>query len=162
MFQLVPVRLHGGLTTLARLAPLALAGLLGCEPPPLPEADPASTAPSVRITWPPPESPVQGCEIVSIEVENFTLVEFPSSEIVEGEGHYHVYHPGGYKSCYKPYCFVDFSEVPDTTDPYFVVVLADTAHNELFDENGDRVEHQIPFEFVPGACEIDIGATGGG
>lgn len=146
----------------ARLAALACVGVLACAPPPLPTADTGSSEPSIRITWPPPETPIQGCEIVAVEVENLRLVEFPTGEIVEGEGHYHIYHPGGYEPCHKPYCFVDFSDVPSTTEPYFTAVLANNVHTEMTDENGDRYEHTIPFEFVPGDCALTDGDTGAG
>lgn len=142
----------------ARLAALACVGVLACAPPPLPAVDTGTSEPSIRITWPPPETPIQGCEIVTVDVENYTLVEFPGTEVREGEGHYHIYHPGGYSACHKPYCLVDFSDVPSTTEPFLTAVLADTAHNELVDADGDRVEHTIPFEFVPGDCAL----TGGG
>jgi hypothetical protein len=145
----------------SRLSTVLLAGLFACAPPPVPESEAEqSTEPSIRITWPPPETPVTGCEIVTVEVENLTMVEPPSSDIVAGEGHYHLYHPAGYEPCFKPYCFVDFSSVESTTDPFLVAVLADSAHNELLDANGDRYEHRVPIEFVPGDCTLE-GTSGG-
>lgn len=144
---------------------LPLFALAACAPPPVPEGAVASTEPSIRITWPPAETPVQGCEIVTVEVENFDFVAFPTEEDVEGQGHYHVYHPGGYAACYKPWCFVDFSSVASTTEPYLVAVLASNQHDELVDEDGNPVEDRVPIEFVPGACGIgapDDTDTGGG
>lgn len=136
-----------------------LLALFACEPPPLPVAD---TTPSIRITWPPSESELTGCETVAVEVENWALVEFPR-EIgkEEGIGHYHIYHPAGYNACYKPYCFVDFSSVASTTEPYLTAVLAYTDHSEVLDADGDRYEHQIPINFIPGDCASG-GDTGGG
>lgn len=136
------------------LAAAVLATEPGCAPPPLPEIDTGVAAPSIRITWPPPEASVSGCELVAVEVENFDLVEFPGDP-EEGRGHYHIYHPGGYRSCYKPYCFVDFSTVTTTNEPYFVAVLADSTHDELVDDDGDLIQDQIPFDFQAGPCTLD-------
>jgi hypothetical protein len=95
---------------------------------------------------------VQGCEIVTVEVDNFDLVAIPTEVAVEGQGHYHIYHPAGYTACYKPWCLVDFSSVPSTTEPFFVAALADNQHEEVLDGDGNPVEDRVPIEFVAGAC----------
>lgn len=137
--------------------------LLGCAPPPLPAEDTAvvDTTPSIAITWPLPESEVSGCQIVTVQVENFNLVEFPGDEVITGEGHYHILHPAGYSACYAPYCEIDLSEVTETTEPYLTAVLAYTDHSDVLDEDGQRIEHQIPITFVPGTCATGGGDTGG-
>lgn len=133
-----------------------------CAPPPLPVVD---TTPSIEITWPLPESDVMGCETVAVSVKNFDLVEFPSTdEVREGEGHYHIFHPNGYSACYKPYCFVDLTGVAETTEPWFTATLAYTDHTDVLDDEGNRIEFQIPINFIPGDCPTadDGGDTGGG
>ncbi|MDP2305287.1 MAG: hypothetical protein Q8P18_04590 [Pseudomonadota bacterium] len=134
--------------------------LLACAPPPLPVVD---EAPSIHITWPLPEADVTGCETVAVTVENFDLVEFPSTdENAEGEGHYHILSPRGYDPCYKPYCFVDLTDVVSTTEPYFTAVLTYTDHTEVLID-GARIEHQIPINFIPGGdCATAVEDTGGG
>ena len=137
--------------------------LLACAPPPLPAEEPA--LPSIKITWPPPESEVVGCETVAVQVENFKLVEFPSADPnVEGEGHYHIFHPNGYTACYKPYCYVDLSGLASTTEPWFTAVLAYTDHTDVLDADGNRIEDQVPITFTPGDCTTggDSGDSGVG
>jgi hypothetical protein len=131
---------------------MLLFSLFACAPPAI------DTTPSIKITWPPAEHEVVGCEVVTVEVTNFTLVEFPSAEgNVEGEGHYHIYNPNGYAACYEPYCFIDLSTITETADPYFTAVLASTDHTELTDENGDRIEFTVPIVFTPGECAFTSG-----
>ena len=140
---------------------MLLLTFLACAPPPLPAEDPL--VPSITITWPPPESDVEGCETVAVTVENFTLVETPSTdENAPNEGHYHIYHPKGYTACYKPYCFVDLSGLESTTEPFLTAVLTYTDHTEILDEEGDRTEDQIAINFIPGDCTAATGDTGGG
>jgi hypothetical protein len=135
---------------------MLIISLLGCAPPPI------DTAPSITITWPPAEAEVVGCEMVTVEVENFKLVEFPSDDgNAEGEGHYHIYHPNGYSACYKPYCLVDLSNLESTSDPYFTAVLANTDHSEVTDADGNRIEFTIPIVFTPGECAITEGSDSG-
>lgn len=133
--------------------------LVACAPPPLPVGD---HTPSIQITWPLPESDVTGCETVVVTVQGFNLVEFPSTdENADGEGHYHIEHPGGYNPCYKPYCVIDLSEVAATTDPYLTAYLAYTDHTEVMLDD-KRVEHQIPINFIPGGeCGAGGEETGG-
>ena len=139
--------------------------LLACSPPPLDTGGPVDTTPAIRISWPPPESEVIGCETIAVDVENFKLVDFSSAslegELPTSEGHYHVYHPGGYDSCFKPFCPVDFSEVLATTEPYFVAVLVQHDHTELRDDDGDRIEFTLPFTFTAGDCATSGGGDGG-
>lgn len=134
--------------------------VVACAPPPLPVAD---RNPSIQITWPPPESDVTGCETVAVTVENFNLVEFPSTdENADDEGHYHIYSPRGYDPCYKPFCFVDLMGVESTTEPYFTAVLTYTDHTEVL-VDGARIEHEIPINFIPGGeCARGGGDSGGG
>ncbi len=140
--------------------------LYACAPPPLDTGGPVDATPSIRITWPSAESEVVGCETVAVDVENFKLVDSGTASL-EGvlptnEGHYHVYHPGGYEACFKPFCPVDFSEVLSTTEPYLVAVLAQHDHTELTDDDGDRIEFTLPFTFKAGSCATGDGDTGDG
>lgn len=139
-----------------------------CAPPPLPTVD---TTPSITITWPPAESEIQGCTTVAVDIENLILTDFTvNTENEEGHGHWHVFHPAGYAASWKPFQFVDFSSVTETTEPYLTVQLANNDHSDLLDAEGEPYTFSIPFTFVPGPCESDTGGapadtagdTGGG
>jgi hypothetical protein len=145
---------------------------LACAPPPLPTPD---TTPSISITWPLPETEIQGCTTVAVAVENFEFVDFTTNGVnAEGQGHWHVFHPAGYAATWVPFQFVDWSTVKETTDPYLTVQLANNDHSDVLDDSGQPISASIPFTFVPGPCEAtgdadteeydtgDTGDTGGG
>lgn len=132
---------------------IGLALLVGCAPPPF------STEPSVRVTWPLPESTVVGCTVVTVEVENLALTDFSTEGIanVDGEGHYHVTTPLGYTAVWTPYALISFETIAEA-DAVLNVQLVDNTHGALLDENGAYYEVDIPLHFVPGEC-TEFGAT---
>ena len=148
---------------------MLLLSVLACAPPPLPETD---DTPSISITWPLPETEIQGCTTVAVDVENFEFVDFNvTAAPADGQGHWHVFHPAGYAASWAPFQFVDWSTVKETTEPYITVKLANNDHSDYLDDAGQPITASIPFTFVPGPCELtgdsdtseyDTGDTGGG
>lgn len=151
---------------------LALA-MAACAPPPYEPpvaADgTASTAPTVDIVWPPPESEVVGCAMVVVDVENFEIVDFHDREPqAAGEGHYHVLFPvgssTGYQTCLRPYCLVDLAQANEGNIS-LEVQLAYNGHEPLLGEDGQPVADAQPIAFSRGACteggdDGDTGDTG--
>lgn len=150
--------------------PLAMAA---CAPPPyVPAAAEAaaSTAPSIEIVWPLPESDVVGCAMVVVEVENFDIVDFHDRDAQEeGEGHYHVLFPvgssAGYQTCLRPYCLVDLAQANEGNIS-LEVQLAYNGHDPLLGEDGEPVADTQPIAFTRGTCaegggDGDTGDTGG-
>jgi hypothetical protein len=112
--------------------------------------------PHIEVTWPQSESTAQGCVMVTVQVDNFTLVDpHEHTDLVDGEGHFHVKLPDGsnppYVLCTKPYCLVDLSHL----DPGLIEVramLMDNLHNEIMDDDGDPVEDSFLLTVESGSC----------
>ncbi len=143
----------------------AYALLFGCAPPPY-DADVASTEPSISITWPLPETSAEGCVIVTVDIQNFTVVNpgDANGELQDGEGHYHVVTPGGYDACSAPYCVSDFTTLTADQSGELRVLLVDNNHQTVQDAGGQPYESSILFNFVANPiCGLtdDAGATGG-
>lgn len=110
----------------------------------------------MTITSPLPESSAYGCVIVTVDVQNLTLVDYNDpvhSLPVEGEGHYHILHAGGIARGTLPWTLVDYSA--DVTTPEagtLEVILVDNDHQGIVDSAGKPVEHSIIFAYEPGVC----------
>lgn len=129
--------------------------LVACAPPPY-EPVAADDEVSVAITSPAPEEAAYGCVIVTVEVQNFRLVDYEDpdhQEPVEGEGHYHVLHAGGIARGVDPWVLVDFSaDVTSTEAGELKVVLVGNDHQGVLDDRGNPVESSILFTYEPGTC----------
>jgi hypothetical protein len=130
----------------ALCASLAITG--GCAPPPY------STEPSIVVTWPPPETTVVGCALVTVEVTNLALTDYDNTtEDVPGQGHYHVFTPAGYVSAYVPYTLARFEDISGPVTDYLTVQLINNLHEPLLDADGNLYEYKVPLNFEPGPCE---------
>ncbi len=137
---------------------LPLAMVTACSPPPYTPPDTGSDEPSIVVTWPPPETTVTGCTVVTVEVENLTLTDFTTNPTdVPGQGHYHVTTPLGYTAVWTPYALIAFEEIPETLDNLTVQLVSNT-HEPLLDANGDVYEYNVPLHFMPGEC-TEFGAA---
>jgi|GEM_PF-3025480 len=124
----------------------ALLLLWGCAPPPY---DAPSTDPAITITWPPAESTAAGCTIVTVDIENFDVIDpaMANGELVEGQGHYHVLTPVGYAACFAPYCVADFTTLAADQQGELRVFLVQNDHQAVLGPNGDPYEASILFNY---------------
>lgn len=140
------------------MIPLLLATLTACSPPPYTSPDTGSLDPGILVTWPLPETEAIGCTVVTVEVKNFTLVDFTTHTTdVPGEGHYHVVTPLGYTAVWTPYALISFETIEDTLDN-LSVEMVNNLHEPIMDPDGDGYEYRVPLHFMPGEC-AEFGAA---
>lgn len=137
-----------------------LLALGACAPPPYSPGtgdtgdveDQEDTGISINITWPLPESPVTGCAMFVVEIQNLRLVDASvSPDPVDGQGHYHLLYDGKYTPCYTPYCLVALE-----TEGLYTVEAKVTAndHSPLLDENGNEIITELPLQVTAGECDL--------
>lgn len=141
---------------------LHLALLLGCAPPPYTPPDTGSTDPSIAFTWPLPETELTGCVVATVNVQNFSLVDFRTHpDPVEGEGHWHVEHPAGpdtYDVCDKPWCVAHFELLENgPVNDYLRANLVGNDHQQLYDANQQPVTAAMAATFLGGECAEALG-----
>lgn len=132
------------------LMSVILSLLAGCAPPPI------DTNPAIEITWPPPEASEMGCSIVTVDIRNFEVVDVATtSGLVAGQGHWHVFTPDKYTTCFAPYCIADFSaEVTTDVAGELTVGLVDNEHHDILDDEGRPITSSVLFNYVAGDCAL--------
>ncbi len=137
-----------------------LLAFVACAPPPYtPPAEdtgdaevPEDTGVSINITWPLPETPVTGCAMVVVEVQNLRLTDAAvNPDPVDGQGHYHLLYDDKYTPCYTPYCLIAL-ETPGMYTVQALVTAND--HTPLLDEEGEEIRANLPLNVTPGECDL--------